>query len=101
MLTVRQAEVLQFIIAHQWANDNETPGLRRVGNAFGVGQGAIANIVSELEARGFVRRLAATGKRGLRPIQVIKPVPASTLNGEPLFAVPFHHAQPISIGLDK
>lgn len=98
MLTVRQADALRFIAGYIQAKGGIGPSHAAVAKGLGTSSNeSVHRILLCLEERGFIRRVPYRH----RAIEVVRPIAIPTLNGEPLFAVPFHHAQPISTGLDK
>jgi len=87
-LTHRQADLLRFIAAYQFANDGISPSYRECLAAIGhtgSSKSTIHWLMTALEERGHIRRLRGRA----RAIRILRDVPVSTApDGTPLIFIP-------------
>lgn len=84
-LTLRQQDVLRFIIGFQQAHDGVSPTFKQIGAGVGLASTAsVSRHLDEMQRRGALRRLSERQ----RAIEVLVQVPIPRApDGEPLFFV--------------
>lgn len=97
-LTPRQMQLLRFIAGYQAAHGGVSPTMIECARGMGLKTKSAAHrLACGLEERGAVRWQA--GVR--RAIEVLVPVPVPSINGVPLYAVPFFGVRSVGFSRER